>query len=163
MNDLDPDLTIPPAPLATPSANEVRLLMRAQNTKLAMGAIVVIALLVVTVWFSASGRAASRDSFNSTSIALANAPRSACITERRNAELDAIGDANAALGLALIAGLVTDDSAEALSQVSAFREAEQRRQRVSESMAPDVLDLPPSEGGCGPPILSLDDLPKDTE
>lgn len=141
-----------------PTAQEVRDLMRGANWKVMLLAAALVIVIVPTVWFSASSRAASRDSFNATSVGLADNARTACISSRRNEQLDAMGDSIAALGLAQIAGLIADDQPEALRQIAAFQEADARRIRVSESLDPAVIDLPEDDGGCGPPVLSLDDL-----
>lgn len=142
----------------TPTADEVAVLMRGQNIKLGLGAIIVIALLVVTVWFSASGRDASRDSFNATAASLANNRRSACITERRNQQADALGRISISANEAEVAGLVNDDLDEARRQLALFDRAVDDWVAATTSLSPEVLDLPTDEGGCGPPILQVSDL-----
>lgn len=153
-----------PQPMAAPSsptAEDVRLMVRASNRRTIALVIPFVALVIGTVWYAAGTRAGAQDSFNSTDVLLANAPRSVCITERRNAELDAIGDLLAAGLRAQIAGLVTDDEAELQKQLTLVAEADARRVAVAESVGPEVLDMPPEEGGCGAPVLTLDDLPDD--
>lgn len=138
--------------------HDVKAIFRRTNRIFAAGLFVLAAIGIAGVIYSASGRAASRDSYNATAVALANQERSVCITTRRNAELAAIGDKVGALGRAQIAALLHDDLAEAERQVLLFEEASQRRHDAVESLSPQVIDLPPSQGGCGPPILTLDDL-----
>ena len=42
--------------------------------------------------------------------------------------------------------------------MAATEEATQRWQKATESLSPEVLDSPVSKGGCGPPVLTVDDL-----
>lgn len=151
----------PDAPLvgvASPTADHVRIIMRAQNIKLALGAFVLAVVGGLGVYYSAGGKAASDDSYNATSASLAGNARNACITERRNLQADALGRISISANQAEVAGLVTGDDAEALRQLQLFKEAVADWTAASESLAPGVLDQEPPVG-CGPPILSLDDLP----
>lgn len=145
----------------TPTANDVQAMMRAQNWRFGVGMVVLIIISVITAYFAGGSRDASRDSFNAANAQYATQARSACITERRNAELHAIGDANAALGRALVLGLVQRDRDGALAQLDLFEQADGERVKAANSLLPDVLnDTPPA--GCGPPILGPDDVPAST-
>lgn len=161
------DHTAPEAPDELPSAHEVKRIMRGQNIKLAIGGLVIAAGLVVVASLTASSRAesaasraASEDSNNATKVQLAAQGRNACITERRNAQADAAGRISIAANEAEVAGLVNDDEAEALRQLGLFQQAVDDWQRATDSLAPETLNLPVSKGGCGPPILTLEDLEK---
>lgn len=155
------DALVPPAAdLPAPTAADVRDIMRSQNWKVFWISLALLAVGGASVWYSATGRTVSQDSADATRSALENNARSACITERRNAELDAVGDVVAALGRAQIAGFFDDDSDAVATHRAAFEEADARRVAAAESLQPDVLnqDRPI---GCGPPILSSEDIPSD--
>jgi hypothetical protein len=145
-------------PSTTPTATDVKQIMRDQNVKLGIGATVLMVVLVGVAWLTASSRAASRDSNNATQIQLASQGRNACITERRNAQADALGRISISANEAEVAGLVNRDREEALRQLDIFQEAVRDWQKATDALAPDILNLPTDEGGCGPPILTLSDL-----
>lgn len=143
---------------ATPSAEHVRLILRAQNIKLAVGAVVLVALGGIAAFYAVAGAAASRDSNDATSASLANNARNACITERRNAELDAIGRAIVE-GLQAQKSLLIDrESAAGNAHLEAFDVAVTDRQAAADALAPEVLNAE-APVGCGPPVLSRADLP----
>jgi len=158
---IEPHEAPPPPERTTPSAEDVREMTRAANRRTIALIVPLLALVVGTVWYAAGTRAGAQDSFNATDVFLAGQPRSACITERRNEQLAAQGQELAALGRALIAAFITGDDGEALRQVSEFEKAARRQDIAAASVAAEVLNLPPAEGGCGPPIDSLEDLPED--
>jgi hypothetical protein len=139
---------------AAPTASDVQVFIRNQNWKLGIIATLLFVVGISGTWFSAGGRAASRDSFNSTSIQLANQARNACITELRNEGLDAIGRAIVEGLQAQKSALIDRDRAATLTHLDAFDQAVLDRQANADATEPDALDE-----RCGPPILSLDDLP----
>lgn len=150
--EMDPGLP-PERPTATPSADDVRAYFRGQNIRVTGLAAILVVFGLLTVWFSASSRAASEDSFNATEVAFDVQAREDCILQRRNLELEATGDAVAALGRAQIAGFFSDDDAEVRRQSDAFEEALERLDAAQVSLTPNNLDRPPPLG-CGPPITS---------
>lgn len=156
---------IPDAPAthpssSTPSASEVRQLVSAHNRRTAMLGIALMLVVAGVAYFLASVRAGALDSFNSTDVLLANAPRSACITERRNEQSDALGRLTIAANNAEAAGLIDNDEAEVAVQRKIYDEWVAKWTDATESLGSDVLDEPPPIG-CGPPVLKLDDLPDD--
>lgn len=145
-------------PSTTPTASDVKEIMRDQNIKLAIGGLLMAIVLGVSVWFTATSRTASRDSANATKIQLATQERNACIIERRNAELDALRRGLFAGLKAQKAALIEGNDGELAKQLDRFDQADADAQAASATLDADTLNLPPSEGGCGPPILTLDDL-----
>lgn len=152
------DPTLEPELQPTPSAEQVRQIMRRQNIKLGLAAVLLAVVGGVGIYYSAASRAASDDSYNATAVQLADNERGGCITERRNAELDAIGRALVAGLRAQVAALVNDDTAEALVQVRLFDQAAKDRDAAADALSPDVLNQPPPVG-CGPVITSVERLP----
>lgn len=140
------------------TSDDVRAVLRSQNRKVALLAVPLLILGGLTVRYSVQSSASSSDSFNATSSQLANNARSACITERRSAQSDAIGRATIAGLRAQIAAFIADDDAEALRQVGLVEQAAEDFTAASESLLPETVDEEPPLG-CGPPILSLEDLP----
>lgn len=160
MTDTPPPPIVPPsAAPTTPTADDVRLMVRAQNVRTAALLIPLLVLVVGVVWYAASTNAGARDSFQSTDVLLANAPRSQCITERRNVQADALGRLTIAANNAEAAGLLDGDEAEVVRQRKLYDAAVEEWGIATESLGPGVLDLPPEEGGCGPPILTREDIP----
>lgn len=157
-HDIHPDPVELPERL--PTADEMKASQRRTLLIVGAGTLVLCIIMGIIGAISVSGRTAARDSVNSTAVTLANQARGACITERRNAEGSAIGDETEALGRAQIAAFIHDDEAEALKQVDLFEAAVKRRIAASELLTPEKQDAPVEDGGCGPPILSLDDLEK---
>lgn len=143
-------------PDSTPTADDVRKLMRTNNIKLVMLAVCTI-LAFTTVVFSAASRTASRDSQRAVEVQLADNERSACITERRNVQLDQIGRVVTAGLRAQKAALIDLDMPTALRLVDEFDRAASALEMASASLSPDVLD-DPSPNGCGPPVVSDDQV-----
>lgn len=144
----------------TPSADEVRAIMRSQNWKVALLAIAFLLMGGASIWFSATGRSAAQNSADTTSAALANNARNACIEERRNEEIRALGVMLSASARAQIAGLLLDDDAETARQVARFEEADRVRAEAAASLDSDVVSKAPPIG-CGPPITEPSDIPDD--
>jgi hypothetical protein len=153
---LDP-ADVPPPPPRTLTADELRVVMRGQNIKGALAFLALLLLVGFTAWLAGGGRTASIDNRNSTKVQLAQNARNNCLTERRNAELDAVGREIDAGLKAQKAALVVDDQVELAKQLARFDKASAERDDAAASLKPDVLDQPPPIG-CGPAILSLDDL-----
>lgn len=144
---------LPPAP----TAEDLRRIMRNQNWKTLLVAIPLILLGAGSIFFSSSGRDAAQDSYSATSVQLANNERNDCITKRRNAELDAFGQAVIAGLRAQKAGLLDDNEAEVDAQVQILDNAATARDLAAKSLTPDVINQPPPLG-CGPPIVTVHDL-----
>jgi uncharacterized membrane protein len=143
----------------TPTAEDVRRIMRRSNW---LGIFLFAVLLLAvgaSVYFAAGGRTASRDSYSATAVQLANNDRNSCITERRNAELDAIRQGIFAGLKAQKAGLLEEDAVELAKQVALFDGADADALAASTSLAPKVLNSPPPLG-CGPPIVTVSDIPE---
>lgn len=136
---------------------EARRSTRTTMWTVAIGVPLLTVAVVLSVWFAASAREASRDSFNATAVQLATQERNACITERRTEQIAAQGEESAALGRALIAAFIADDTDLALAEAVRFEAAADRQDDAAASLSPDVVDEPPPLG-CGPPILTIDDL-----
>lgn len=149
-----------PPPPSTPSADDVRALVRSNNWRTVALVIPFLALVVGVVWYAADTRAGAQDSFNATDVFLANQPRSACITERRNEQAEYAGRISIYANEAEVAGLVNDDEAGALRWLAKFQAAVASWEDATASLSEEVLDEPPPLG-CGPPILTLEDLPDD--
>jgi hypothetical protein len=143
----------------TPSAQDVERMMRGQNMRFAVGLAVVLLLVGYTAWLAGGGRAAARDNVTATNASLANNARNACITERRNLQSEAAGDMLRHGLKAQIAGLVEQDGAEARAEISETEAATERWQHATDTLRPEQLNAPIAEGGCGPPILTVSDLP----
>lgn len=149
------------APVSTtPSASEVRQLVTAHNRRTAVLGLALVMVVAGVAYFLASVRAGALDSFKSTDVLLANAPRSACITERRNEQADALGRLTIAANNAEAAGLIDNDAAEVAVQRKLYDEWVARWIEATERLGPDVIDQAPPLG-CGAPVLKLDDLPGD--
>ncbi len=144
----------------TPSAVDVHEMMRQSNRRVGIGIAVLVLFVSIGMWFSFQSSAASEDSFNATSVQLANSARNACISDRRTDQDKAIGRIVIASNRALVAGAVRDDDTEAFRQVDLLEEAIGDWEIATEALRTEVVDLDPSLGGCGAPILSLKDLDK---
>lgn len=147
-------------PGTTPSAAEVRAIMRAQNFKVALLALAFLVMGGASIWFSATGRTAAETSAETTSAALASNSRAACIEARRNDEIRALGVMLSASARAQIAGLLLDDDGETARQVARFEAADIEREKAADSLEADVLRQPPPVG-CGEPITQTSDIPDD--
>lgn len=159
MTDLHPVPPPEPTPLLAPTAEDVRAMVAATNRRTLIGAVALLLLVVGVVWFTAGGRAASIDSKNSTKVALANNERQACISDRAAVEADAGHDRDDALGLALYDYFILGETEQARAQGETMKDAIARRIEASKARARDQVNRPVSEGGCGPVIDSLDDIP----
>lgn len=146
-------------PGTSPSAEQVRAIMRAQNVKVGLLALALLALGGASIWYSATGRTAAETSAETTSAALASNARDACIDERRNEEIQALGVMLSAGIRAQIAGLLVDDDEETTRQVSRFEAADLDRQAAAASLTADILRKDPPIG-CGPPITEPSDIPE---
>lgn len=122
-----------------------------------VGVLVLAVATVAAVWFAASGRSAAQDSFNATSVQLATQERSACITERRNTQSDALGRLTIAANNAEAAGLIDQDPDEVMKQRRLYDQAVADWAAATESLGAAVLNQPKPKG-CGAPILTIDDL-----
>lgn len=145
--------------LAQLTEHDVRRLIQGQNRWYVAGLVLIIVMVGFTAWLAGGGRAASRDNLNATSVSLANNGRNACITDLRNEQLAAQGAELAALGRALIAGLVADNPTEVQHQVSLFEAAATRQDAAAKASRPEQLNADPADGGCGPPITDVNQLP----
>ncbi len=118
------------------------------------------------------GRQASNDSFNATKASFANNERNACISDRRSLQFQQQGLMNVFLIRAVAALQPTPETEEvfAVAPLGTFSEEMAKAAQVSiqwatvtESLDPKVVNLPVSKGGCGPPILTVEDLNKADE
>lgn len=141
----------------TPSADDVRQLFRRANRWVAFGFLLLLVVGGVTVYYAAGGRAASKDNLNATSVQLANGARNACITERRNAQAEAIGRETIAAHRAQAAGLLEHNEAEAAKQAAIVAKNAALWETATKSLSQEVLNQKPPVG-CGPPILTIQDL-----
>lgn len=141
----------------SPTSDDVRRLIRRTNWTVAIGLFIIAGIGVAGVIFAARGAAASKDSYNATAVQLASQERSACITERRNAQQEAIGRETIAAHRAQEAGLLNNDSAETAKQTAIVNENAELWEKATASLSPQVLNLPRPKG-CGPPILTIEDL-----
>ena len=145
----------------SPTADDVRAIMRSQNVKVAVLAVVLILAVAiagaVTSGYAAEGRDASENSRDAVLSQLAANERTACITDRRSEEQNAKREMIAALGRALNAGLLRGDTAEAERQAALFEKATERGDRAGRALEPDVLNQP-KPVGCGPPIIADSDI-----
>lgn len=146
-----------PSPPSSPSADEVKQLVRSQNIRFGLGMLALLLLSVVTAFFAGDSRAASRDSNNATKASLASNARDACITGRRSEQFAALGRISIHANEAEVAGLVNDDPVEARRQLQLFHEAVAEWTAATLSLSPEVLNQPTPEG-CGAPILTTGDL-----
>lgn len=154
-------MTDDPTPEVDPSdelaTEAIKAMFRRQNWHLAgFVAIVLAGLLTLGVIANAS-RTAAEGSSLSANATFATQVRSACITDLRSAENDAIGDMLEATLRALAANATGDDTLAA-EQIAVGLEAADRRTLVADLLEPDVLNQSPPVG-CGPPITSADLLP----
>lgn len=150
------------------TSDDVRQLFRRSNWIVSLGLLIILTPILVIVGVSFSNKDDLR-------LGFANNARSACITERRNAETSATGDMQEA---ALLAGYLRSASPEAIAaaqkaigltaaeaspdgQVVAGIEAIGRRRDARDALKPEILNAEPPVG-CGPPISSKDQIPKET-
>lgn len=119
----------------------------------AVGIPLLAALLVTAVLYTAGTRNVARNSLDAVTAQLADNERTACVTERRNTQSEALGQITVAANNALAAGLLDGDEALAREHraqyvywVAAWHEA-------TLALREEVLNLPPPRG-CGPPIDS---------
>jgi hypothetical protein len=153
-----PDDPTPIAPEDTPTMEDVRRLNRRHNWMTLVIAAPLFVLAAIATWAAIDGRQASEGGTDAVEAVLADNGRGACITERRNEELAAIGDELTALGRAQIAYFIEQDGDRARREVEKFEEAEARRVQAVAALSEDVIDLPPPVG-CGPPVTTELDLP----
>lgn len=147
-----------PHPVSTPTAEDVRAMVKATNRRTLVYALALLGLVVGVVWYTAGGRAASIDSNNSTKIQLANNARNDCLRERRDALLTASGWANIEANNAEASGLLDGDDAAAEAHREAYDRWVAKYDAAARSLEAKILRQPPPVG-CGPVIASLDDIP----
>jgi len=145
-------------PGTTPTAAEVKAIMRAQNMKIALLALAFLLMGGASIWYSATGRSAAETSAETTAAALADNRREACIEARRNALTESLGVMLSASSRGIISGVVLDDQFGVEENLARFEAADEAHAAASLSLTPEVLNSPPPEG-CGPPILSPEDIP----
>lgn len=153
----------PLRPEPPPSAEEWHERTKAMNRRTLMYAAALVVVLVFSVWalvYTAGAKAASVDSNNSTKVGLANNTRNGCITERRNAQADALGRLTIEANDAEASGLLDEDEAAAREHRRLYDAWVVKWLEATRALSPDVLDKPPPLG-CGPVISSLEDIPAD--
>lgn len=155
-----PEVPLDPAPpySATPSAHDVKAMMRSQNIRFGLGLLAILIVTSLGAFLAGDSRAASRDSFNSTAVVLANNERNACITLRRNVQSEAMGKLTIAANNAEVAGLIDRNLEEVRRQRDLYDQAVLEWFAATQSLSDEVLNSPVDEGGCGPVIRTLADL-----
>lgn len=124
----------------------------------------VLGMVAVGV-LSNSARLYGQDQNNATKIQFAQNDRSACLSDLRSTQFNAIGSiavhnarSLAALSVILNAPVPEADQFDYAAEVQASLDAADDLAVVTEQLKSENLNKPVSEGGCGPVISSLDDL-----
>lgn len=144
-----------------PDSAEAKALIRRTITLVTVGTLTIIIGLVVLGAIANSARVASRSSEDTTKIAFAGQARSACITDRRSIQSDELGQMQVHTLRALDAAFVSNDDELVQEEVAAGLAAADRWEDATATLDPDVLNLPPEDGGCGPPITSPGQIEND--
>lgn len=141
-----------------PDTAEGRRLLR-QNIWLlcGLGAVVIVGFLVLG-WLANESRLTAEDNRRATEAQFQSDDRGACITQRRSVQFDALGQMQVHTLRALDAAFLLDDDALVRSEVDKGLAAAEMWDRATATLEPEALNLPRSEGGCGPPVTSLDEL-----
>lgn len=137
-----------------------RLLRRNVYLLAALGLLMLVGFAVLGVIANA-GRLAGEDSLTATKAQFAGQARSACITERRSIQSEESGRMQVHTLRALDAAFVSEDDAAVVAEVAAGLEAAERWEAATATLEPAVLDLPRSQGGCGPAVTSAEQLNED--